>query len=126
MKEFVVSKTHIKDKTRRKTNRYIVETVKEALKNKAWEEMAHLASTSSRKYPSFNLGQIDRAAKDGDTIVIPGKVLSQGEVTKKIKICSLSISQQAKDKLKKSKTEYSTILDEIKSNTTAKGVQILR
>ena len=59
-------------------------------------------------------------------MVVPGKVLSMGELNKKVKVIALSFSSGAKEKLLKSKHEISTLLEEVKKNPEAKGVNILK
>ena len=110
----MISNTKLKIRIRRKTNPEIAETIKITLKNEEWNKIASILSGSTRKYSSLNLFQIDNKSKAGDTIVIPGKVLSKGDLTKKIKICALAISDQAKEKIKNSKSEFSHIIEEIK------------
>ena len=122
----MISNTKLKIRIRRKTNPEIAETIKITLKNEEWNKIASILSGSTRKYSSLNLFQIDNKSKAGDTIVIPGKVLSKGDLTKKIKICALAISDQAKEKLKNSKSEFSHIIEEIKKNPKAEGIKILR
>ena len=70
--------------------------------------------------------EIENKTEVGDTVVILGKVLAKGEVTKKIRICALSFSEKARERLKKSKSESLTILHEIKINPKAEGIKILR
>ena len=58
--------------------------------------------------------------------MVPGKVLSQGEISKKIKVVALSFSEKAKEKLLKANCEILSILEEIKKNPDAKRIKILR
>lgn len=120
------SKTLIEKQLRKKTNPLLVETIIAAKKNKAWNELASMISSSRKNYLENNLNEINEKAKEGEKIVIPGKVLSQGEINKKIKIIALSFSEKAKDKLKKSGCEVKTILEEIKSNPDAKEIKIIK
>ena len=122
----IVSKTKIKFNLKRKTNPKTIDTITEAKKNKSWLPLAKIVSSSTRQYLSLNLDEIDEKSVEGDVIIIPGKVLGEGSVTKKIKICALAFSASALDKMKKSKVEGGFIIDEIKNNPTAKGVKILR
>jgi len=121
-----LSQTKFKVRIQRKTNPTIVELLRLARKNKAWLGLGKIISGSTRLYSSVNLGDIDSQTKAGDTVVIPGKVLSSGNLTKKVRICSLSISSSAKEKLKDTKSEYASIIDEIKGNSKATGVKIIR
>ncbi len=121
-----ISNTKLKSRIKRKTNPSIVEALELARKHKAWNKLAKILSNSSRKYASVNLSDIEKESKAGDVIVIPGKVLAVGELTKKVKICSLGLSESTKGKIKSSKSEISSIADEIKKNTKAEGVKILQ
>ncbi len=121
-----LSKTKLKSRVKKKTNPVLVETLQEAIKHPAWKPVAALISGSTRKYASKNLFEIDKETKTGDTVIVIGKVLSKGELTKKVKIAALSISQKAQEKLKPSKSEAVSILEEINKNPKAEGVKILR
>ncbi len=122
----MISKTKLKRRAGKKTNPILVETISGALKNQNWREIAKLLSASARKNISVNLFEIDKQTKIGDTVIIPGKVLSKGNVTKKIRICALAISETAKEKLKETKSEIVSILEEITKNPQAEGVKVLR
>jgi large subunit ribosomal protein L18e len=119
------SNTRIEKQLEKKTNQELVETIIAAKKKEAWKNVAEILSSSRRTRINLNLEEIDKKAKEGEHIVVPGKVLSQGEVDKKIKISAFSFSEKAKEKLLKSKIEISNILDEIKKNPSAKGIKIL-
>ena len=118
-------KTRIEKKLRNKTNIKLVETIIIAKKNSKWLNIANLISRPRRKQISINLDQINEEVNDGERIVIPGKVLGEGELNKKITIIANSFSQGAKDKLKKSKVEVINLFDEIKKNPDAKNIRIL-
>jgi large subunit ribosomal protein L18e len=120
------SKTQIDKQLKRKTNPETVETLMSAKKKDAWLEVASLISVPKRKRIEMNLSEMDKKSKDGETILIPGKVLSQGNLTKKIKVIAMSFSEGAKEKLLNSKHDFSYIRDEIKKNPDAKGFRILK
>lgn len=120
------SKTTIERQLQKKTNSELVKTVISAKKNKGWFKIAEILSGPRRKRTEINLKEIDKESKEGDIIVVPGKVLSQGEVIKKIKIVALNFSKKAKEKLLKSKCEVLSIIEEIKKNPEAKGIKILK
>ncbi len=120
------SKTKIEKQTLKKRNPEIVETIRAAKKKEKWLKIAGILSGPRRKMPNLNLTEIDKDSKEGDTVVVPGKVLSQGEINKKIKVVALGFSEKAREKLMKSKSDPTTILEEIKKNPDAKGVKMLR
>ena len=119
------SKTKIMKQLQRKLNPSIVETILAAKKHENWIKVAEILSEPRRKSIDFNLQEISKNAKEGENILIPGKVLSQGEINKKIKIVALGFSSKAKEKLSKSKNEILTIVEEIKKNPGAKGLRIM-
>lgn len=103
-----------------------METIIEAKKNEAWVGIAGILSSPRRNRICINLEKINKNSKAGESIVIPGKVLSQGGIDKKIKVIALDFSEKAREKLLSSKCEVVSILDEIKSNPSAKGIKIIK
>ena len=124
MKE--INRTKIKRNILRKTNPELIKTISLVLKSPAWTQLAKPLSGSNRNLPNINLEDVEEKASVGDIIIFPGKILSLGEITKKIRICALGISKLAKEKLKKTKSEYSSLLQEIKNNPKAQGIKIIK
>lgn len=120
------TKSKIEKQTQKKTNTELVNTIISAKKNKNWLKVAEILSGPRRKRININLKEINEKTKEGESIVVPGKVLSQGEMSKKIKIAALNFSEKAKEKLLKSKCDVLNILQEIKKNPDAKGIKILK
>ena len=120
------SRTKIKLHLRKKTSIELRQTIAEALKNPNWKKFAQILASSTRKQSALNLFQIDKQTTPGDTVIIVGKVLSKGELTKQVSIVALSISQPALKKLPHSKSKFKTILEEIKSNKKAEGLKFLK
>jgi len=118
------SKSKISKQIQKKSSPKLVETVLAAKKYENWLGVAEILSGPRRKMKEVNLGDLEKA-KEGETIVVAGKVLSKGEVSEKIKIAALNFSEKAKDKLKKAGCETLSILDEIKKNPDAEGIKIL-
>lgn len=119
------SKTKINKQLRKKNNPELVETIMDARKNKKWYRVSEILSSPRKNKLEKNLDIINKESKDGETIVIPGKVLSVGELDKKIRIIALSFSKNAREKILKSGGKVSTIFEEIKKNPEAKEVKIL-
>ena len=119
------SNTKINEQTRKKTNPELVGAILAAKKNESWKRVAEILSSPRKNKREENLTKINAEAKEGDVIVIPGKVLSMGELNKKIKVVALSFSKGAEEKILKANSTISTIVDEIKKNPTAKAVKIL-
>ena len=120
------SKTKIIKQAKRKLNPVLVKTIIKAKKFKNWLDVAAILSRPRKNKFQINLERIDQQSKEGDTIIVPGKVLSSGEINKKIRIAALSFSKEAERKLKGKKCEMTSILEEIEKNPEAKGVKILK
>jgi large subunit ribosomal protein L18e len=125
-KKASISKTSLKQRIHRKTNPQLAATIFLVSKNPAWFKFAKLFSESTRKHSSVNLGQIDAQTSMGDTIIVPGRVLGVGEITKKVRICSFGISKEARENLKKTRSEWIHVLDEIKKNPKAEGLKVIK
>ncbi len=119
------SRTHIKAKTERKTNPALVATILAARKQDAWVPVAQRISGPTKALAALNLDQIDELTKAGDTVLIGGKVLASGNLTKKVRIVALGFSTAAQEKAKATKSELVTIMEEIKANPKATGIKVL-
>ena len=119
------SNTKINEQLRKKRNPELVETVILAKKNAAWKRVSEILSSPRKNRIEKNLNEINEGAKEGETVIIPGKVLSMGEMDSKIKIAALGFSGSAKEKILKAGGKVSLILEEIKKNPDAKGIKIL-
>ncbi|OIO81548.1 hypothetical protein AUJ84_00785 [Candidatus Pacearchaeota archaeon CG1_02_32_132] len=122
----MISKTKIKERARRKNNPKIVETVRAAHKNPKWANLARILSGSRKNYSSVNLNEIDKETREGDTVIIVGKVLGNGKISKRVRICAVGFSKEAKEKIKNVKGEAVSILEEININNKAEGVKIIK
>lgn len=120
------SKTKIEEQLSRKKNIELIETIIKLKKMKDGVMIANSLSSPRRKKIEMNLTKINEFSKEGDVIIIPGKVLSQGEIDKKIKIGAVSFSQKAREKISKSKSTCLSIMEIIRENPQLKGVKVLK
>ena len=119
-------KNKIEKQLQKKRNPKLVKTIIASKKNKAWIGVGAILSGPRRKKLNLNLKEINEGAGRGKTILVPGKVLSLGELDKKMKIVALAFSEKAKEKILKSGSEALSILEEIKKNPEAKNIEILK
>ena len=120
------SKTKIEKQLKKKQNQELVRTIIAAKKAKAWASVAEDLSRPTRKKIVVNLDKINSETKAGDTIVVPGKILSWGNLERKVKLVGLSISDSALEKVNKGKSEFVILQQEIKLNPEAKGIKIIK
>lgn len=109
------------------TNQNLQNLIKElktlSIKNEApiWKRIATELEKPSRKRRHVNLYEINKHISDGDVIVIPGKVLATGEMTKKAKVAAWSFSEKAAEKIK----ETISIHQLMKENPKGSNVKII-
>ena len=114
-----------------KTNPVLISLIqdlkKTANENEApiWKDIALRLEKSSKNWPVVNLDRISRYTGDKETALIPGKVLSDGNLTKKISIAAWSFSDKAEEKIKKAGGKTLTINDLVKANPKGKDIRIL-
>lgn len=113
------------------TNQYLNELITE-LKKKAsvdgtvfWKRIATDLEKPTRQRRVVNLSRIDRHTKQGEIIVVPGKVLSDGELNHSLTIAAWQFSQKALDKINDKKAKAITIQELMKTNIKGKRVRII-
>ena len=90
-----------------------------------WLKLSKMALKTSRARRTVNLNKISQLTKDGDVVVVPGKVLGTGSMSHKITLCSFSISNAAASKVLESGGKIASFDDMTKQFPTGKGVTLL-
>lgn len=70
---------------------------------KLWRYVYSLASKPRRARVSVNLSKIERYAQGSENIVVPGKVLGVGTISKSLNISAIEYSKDSIKKLKDAK-----------------------
>ncbi|MDK2849886.1 MAG: large subunit ribosomal protein L18e [Candidatus Woesearchaeota archaeon] len=87
-----------------------------------WRKVAEDLSRPSRIRREVNLSRINRFTKEGDFVVVPGKVLSLGELDHKVTIVAWAFSGKALEKIKNSGSKAYLLVDYVKGIGKAKKV----
>lgn len=90
-----------------------------------WSYIAELLSRPSRRRVVVNVSRIERHASEGDSVVIPGKVLGAGELSKRVRVAALSFSETAIQKIEAAGGKAITIEDLIAENPKGRGVRVI-
>jgi len=64
-----------------------------------WKRIALELERPTRQHRVVNLSRIDKYCNDNDVVVVPGKLLGGGVVSKKVTIAAYSYSRKTEDKL---------------------------
>lgn len=90
-----------------------------------WLSLAERLTTSNRNRVAVNLSRLNRYTKDGETVVVPGKVLGAGQADHALNVAAFSFSDVAKSKITDTKGKCLSIRDLMKKNPTGKNVKIM-
>ncbi|MHA1143188.1 MAG: 50S ribosomal protein L18e [Candidatus Helarchaeota archaeon] len=95
-------------------------------KRRIWRKVAKDLSKRNQDKIEVNLYQINKYSKENDMIIIPGKVLSSGELDHKIQIAAFNFSEKAREKLLKSKSIVMNIRELYEKNPTGTNITIIK
>ncbi|QSZ67740.1 50S ribosomal protein L18e [Methanofollis aquaemaris] len=118
--------------TNQKTNprlTHLIATLKDTAREndaKVWRAIAQNLESPSRNYAEVNIGKINRYAQDGETILVPGKVLGSGVLNQKVSVAALNFSESAISKINGLEGSCMTIEELVQTNPKGSGVRILR
>lgn len=90
-----------------------------------WKTVAEKLEKPRRQRIEVNLSGIERNTKNGDTVIVPGIVLSSGNLSKPVSIAAWKFSPASIGKIKKAKGKILTIEGLMKENPKGSGVKIL-
>ncbi len=92
---------------------------------KLWKRLARELEKPTRKRREVNLSRIERYAKANDVILVPGKVLAAGELSKKVTIAAWNFSAGAITKIKAAGGKTLTISELIKLHPKGTNVRLI-
>ncbi|MBO8183088.1 MAG: 50S ribosomal protein L18e [Archaeoglobus sp.] len=116
----------------RKTNPNLVSLIDQLLevsvKNEAkvWREVAEMLAKPRKQQAEVNVSKIDRYLKNGETAVVPGKVLGTGRVERALKVAALAFSENARRKIEEAGGKCMTLLQLANENPKGSGIRILK
>lgn len=73
-----------------------------------WDRLVEEISKSTRQKVEVNIDSINKMAQKnkGKILVVPGKLLSRGELTQKVTVVAVDASISAQEKIKEQKGEF--------------------
>jgi large subunit ribosomal protein L18e len=90
-----------------------------------WRDIALRLEGPSSRWAEVNISKLDRYTRDGDTVVIPGKLLGAGEIAKKVTVAAFKASGQARTKIAKAGGRSLTIEELVASNPSGSKVRLM-
>ncbi|MEE9409762.1 MAG: 50S ribosomal protein L18e [Candidatus Heimdallarchaeota archaeon] len=90
-----------------------------------WKTIAEKLEKPRRQRAATNLSKINRYTKENDVVVVPGSVLSSGELKHSVTIAAIKFSETAKEKIQIAKSKYLTINELLNSNIKPNKIKII-
>lgn len=108
--------------------RKTIRILKKASKNnnaQIWRYVAELLERSRRKRIAVNISKINRYSKDGDIVIVPGKVLGAGSIDHRVTIVAMAFSKQAVEKVKSIGGRVMHIIEFLNENPKGNRVKVV-
>lgn len=90
-----------------------------------WDELASRLDTPSRSRAEVNVSRIERYADEDETVVVPGKVLGGGVLSKSVDVAAFDFSSSAREKIDDAGGEP-VALDDFVEESDGSGVRVMR
>ncbi len=90
-----------------------------------WRTISKKLQRPRRRKIVVNLSKIERYTKDGEAVVVPGKVLGAGELTRPITVAAVAFSKSAEEKIKAAKGQAIRIMELVEQNPKGSKVRII-
>lgn len=90
-----------------------------------WRDIARRLEKPRRNWAEVNISRLERYANDGDTIVVPGKVLGAGSLSKKLTVAAYRFSDSAKEMIENAGGRNITIKELVEENPSGTGIRIM-
>ena len=111
----------------KKTNQHtenLIKKVKETASKEGsgfWKRIGNELEKPRRKRREVNISSLERNTREGEIVLVPGKVLGEGELNHNLTVAALKFSEAAKTKIEK----IMTIKELLEKNPKGKGVRII-
>lgn len=90
-----------------------------------WRDIALRLSRPRRVWAEVNLSRLERHAADGDVVVIPGKLLGTGRLTKALRISAFQSSEAARTRVEAVGGQLLDLRQLVTENPRGSGVRIM-
>lgn len=115
-----------------KTNPNTINLIKSLTKQSSaenapiWKAVANDLKRANRKTKEVNVYHIDKYSDDDETLLVPGKVLGEGNITRKVTVAAFKFSQEAESKIEAAGGKCLTIEDLMAENPKGSNVKIIK
>ncbi len=110
------------------TNPILAGLIEELKKAEApiWRDVARRLSKPNRIRPEVNVSRLQRYAKEGEVVIVPGKLLGAGLLDKKLTVSAFSFSSKAREKVEGAGGKCITIKKLTEEKPKGSGVRVFQ
>ncbi|MFO7967969.1 MAG: 50S ribosomal protein L18e [Archaeoglobaceae archaeon] len=90
-----------------------------------WKDVAKKIANSRRNYAEVNISKIQKHSRDNEVLLVPGKVLGGGELSRVVSVAAMSFSETARRKIEGSGGKCLTIRELIEQNPSGSEVRVM-
>ena len=115
----------------RKVNPHLVEligylkAVSRENEARVWRDVAERLERSGKNWSEVNVSRLARFAKEGEMLVVPGKLLGSGTISFGVTVAAYKTSAQAKGKIEAVGGKAMTIKELVAANPSGEGIRIM-
>lgn len=91
-----------------------------------WREVASRLESPRQDHAEVNVSQIERYASEDEAVVVPGKVLGSGVLSKTVTVAAFDFSSSAEDKIERADGEAVALDDYVEDNPDGSEVRVVR
>ncbi|MFH1221541.1 MAG: 50S ribosomal protein L18e [Candidatus Micrarchaeota archaeon] len=123
-----MKRTDIDSVKARKENTFLISLIETLNREKKpiWKKVAYELSRPKRQRIEVNVSKLDEYGVNNGSILVPGKVLGSGSLTKKLSIAAFAFSDSARKSIEAAGGKAMSIEAMMKANPTGKEVTLLK
>ncbi|MFB6228450.1 MAG: 50S ribosomal protein L18e [Halobacteriales archaeon] len=91
-----------------------------------WKDVAARLEKPRSTHAEVNLGRIERYAREDETVVVPGKVLGSGALTKAVTVAAVDFSSSAETKIRQADGNPIDVAQVLEDNPEGSNVRVMR
>lgn len=96
-----------------------------AQESSIWRDVARRLERSTKGRATVNLSKLDRIAGEGETVLVPGKLLGFGNISKKLTVSAYTHSGSAQKKLSEAGCSLMSIEELLEANPKGSNIKII-
>lgn len=91
-----------------------------------WRDIARRLDKPKRNWAEVNISRLERYAEDGDVIIVPGKLLGAGNLSKKLTVAAFKFSDSARQKIEGAGGRNLSITELLQESPEGSSIRVMR